>query len=274
MRIAIIIFLAVFVLVQTAFAGDSFTCKEKIQADDFQDIIEEVEEEFSDTEDFAAQFVQKSYFIGLDRSDYSRGEIFFKRPGKMKWNYQAPEEQQFVVDGQNVWFYQPALKQVTVGDFESSFRSDMPVSFLLGLNSIRDRFFIENMCKTENGIKISLKPKQDDGNLKTFELLVKADNYVTLGAQINDFGGNETTIGFSGIQLNRKLAENMFAFNVPKGVDIIDHRGPKREGLSNKVNLKEENMFEPTTREQLKKTENKAKVSNGNATPTPTPQQK
>lgn len=260
MKILVMALFAVFAFVPVAIAGDSFTCKSKIPAGDFQDIIENVEDEFNDTDDFAAQFIQKSYFVGLDRSDYSRGEIFFKRPAKMKWNYQAPEEQQFVVDGQNVWFYQPVLKQVTVGDFESSFRSDMPVSFLLGLNSIRDRFFIENMCRTENGIKISLKPKQDDGNLKTFELLVKADNYVILGAQIDDFGGNETTIGFSAIQLNRKLAENMFVFNVPKGADIIDHRGPKKNGVSNKVNVKEENIFEPLTREQVK-SESKQKAS-------------
>ena len=78
MKLVAIIFLGVFAFTQAAFAGDSFTCKSKVPADDFQKIIQEVEEEFIDTEDFAAQFIQKSYFIGLDRSDYSRGEIFFR----------------------------------------------------------------------------------------------------------------------------------------------------------------------------------------------------
>jgi outer membrane lipoprotein-sorting protein len=36
------------------------------------------------------------------------GDAYFLRPGKMRWDYQAPEKNTFVVDGKYVWFYAPA----------------------------------------------------------------------------------------------------------------------------------------------------------------------
>src|SRR5260370_26954235 len=36
------------------------------------------------------------------------GNVYFRRPGKMRWDYQAPEQNVFLVDGQTAWFYVPA----------------------------------------------------------------------------------------------------------------------------------------------------------------------
>src|SRR5260370_978738 len=36
------------------------------------------------------------------------GTAYFRRPGKMRWEYQAPEKNVFLVDGNTAWFYVPA----------------------------------------------------------------------------------------------------------------------------------------------------------------------
>lgn len=36
------------------------------------------------------------------------GDAYFLKPGKMRWDYQAPEKNTFLVDGKYVWFYSPA----------------------------------------------------------------------------------------------------------------------------------------------------------------------
>src|SRR5260370_10822249 len=36
------------------------------------------------------------------------GNVYFRRPGKMRWDYQAPEQNVFLVDGKTAWFYLPA----------------------------------------------------------------------------------------------------------------------------------------------------------------------
>ncbi len=35
------------------------------------------------------------------------GTAYFRRPGKMRWDYQAPEKNVFLVDGNTAWFTPP-----------------------------------------------------------------------------------------------------------------------------------------------------------------------
>src|SRR5260370_25252197 len=41
------------------------------------------------------------------------GIAYFRRPGKMRWGYQSPEQNLFLVDGKSAWFYVPADHTVT-----------------------------------------------------------------------------------------------------------------------------------------------------------------
>jgi len=41
------------------------------------------------------------------------GTAYFRRPGKMRWEYAAPEKNLFLVDGKTAWFYVPADHSVT-----------------------------------------------------------------------------------------------------------------------------------------------------------------
>src|SRR5256886_14361833 len=35
------------------------------------------------------------------------GTAYFRRPGKMRWEYEVPEKNLFLVDGKTAWFYVP-----------------------------------------------------------------------------------------------------------------------------------------------------------------------
>jgi chaperone LolA len=41
------------------------------------------------------------------------GSAFFRRKGKMRWEYEVPEKNLFLVDGKTAWFYVPADRTVT-----------------------------------------------------------------------------------------------------------------------------------------------------------------
>src|SRR6202158_746963 len=41
------------------------------------------------------------------------GIAYVRRPGKMRWEYEAPEKNLFLVDGKSAWFYVPADHTVT-----------------------------------------------------------------------------------------------------------------------------------------------------------------
>ncbi|MCI0352161.1 MAG: outer membrane lipoprotein carrier protein LolA, partial [Acidobacteriales bacterium] len=60
------------------------------------------------------------------------GTAYFSRPGRMRWEYKAPEEKLFLVDGKNVWFYVPADRTATRAKVKESEDWHTPLALLAG----------------------------------------------------------------------------------------------------------------------------------------------
>lgn len=58
------------------------------------------------------------------------GDAYFLKPGKMRWDYQAPEKNTFLVDGKYVWFYSPADHTATRMPTKRSEDWRTPLAFL------------------------------------------------------------------------------------------------------------------------------------------------
>ena len=204
---------------------NAFVCTKVISTGKQTDeIINKIESAYSKLTSFKANFNQESYFLGLDRREQSNGLIYFIKPGKMHWHYQAPQEQKFISNGTIAWLYQPQMNQVTTMDFKHAFNSEMPVSFLLGIGTLRDTFVVKEACNTSHGIKILLTPKVSDQTIEQMHLLVDAKYFQPIGSRLENIGGNETSILFVNQDLKIQIPLEIFEFSIPKGVDIIDER--------------------------------------------------
>src|SRR5260370_16937344 len=60
------------------------------------------------------------------------GNVYFRRPGKMRWDYQAPEQNVFLVDGKTAWFYVPADHTATRVPAKESADWRTPLALLVG----------------------------------------------------------------------------------------------------------------------------------------------
>src|SRR5438046_2397806 len=60
------------------------------------------------------------------------GIAYFRRPGKMRWEYQSPEKNLFLVDGKSAWFYVPADHTVTRVPAKQSTDWRTPLALLAG----------------------------------------------------------------------------------------------------------------------------------------------
>lgn len=206
-------------------AQNQFSCEIELGPNERTKLLSNVENQYKNFSDLQAQFIQQSYFVGLNQRVVSDGSVLFKKPGMMDWNYERPDKQRFIADGKTLWFYQPDLNQVTVGSFTEAFDSDLPVSFLLGVGRLQENFKLRSACRSSAGVVLNLTAIKADPNLQEFYLLVDKNKYTPLGARIIDIGGNETTIVFHDLSLNVNLKENQFSFEIPKGADVIDNRG-------------------------------------------------
>ncbi len=236
-KILVILFLS-FILVNPVFAAGEFACIDEIGSEQYSSLLNNVSQANKAIKSVKAKFSQESYLLGLDRIEKSSGDVSFEKTAKMRWDYKIPEKQLFVMDGKNVWYYQPSQNQVMVRDLHNSFKSDVPVSFLLGLGDLAEQFTLNNACRTNSGILLNLNAKQNDSSLSRFLLIVRPTDYVTIGAKITDVGGNETSIVLRELILNQPIKTDEFSFNPPKGIDIIDERASNIKPVVPKTDIK------------------------------------
>ena len=69
---------------------------------------------FNDVHTYSARFQQVVLDEGLNTLQESSGSLSIERPGKFRWDYDTPYQQQIVGDGSKVWVYDVELQQVTV----------------------------------------------------------------------------------------------------------------------------------------------------------------
>src|ERR1700720_3070163 len=82
--------------------------------DTASELAQALQRHYDTVKDFSADFVH-AYQGGILRKQVSeRGRVLIKKPGKMRWDYTAPEPKLFVSDGTKIYSYIPQDKQVIV----------------------------------------------------------------------------------------------------------------------------------------------------------------
>lgn len=74
----------------------------------------------------------ESYKDGHGGVSADSGTVYFSRPGRMRWDYESPEQKLFLVDGANVWFYVPADHTVSRAKLSQSSDWRTPIALLAG----------------------------------------------------------------------------------------------------------------------------------------------
>src|SRR5579864_198850 len=82
-------------------------------------LAEALQKKYDAIKDFSADFVHVYQGGVLRKRVTERGHVLIKKPGKMRWEYQAPEPKLFVSDGVRIYSYIPQDKQVIVSTVPS-----------------------------------------------------------------------------------------------------------------------------------------------------------
>ncbi len=64
-----------------------------------EEVAASLQRKYDTIRDFSADFVHTHEGGVLKRKREERGTLLVKKPGKMRWNYKAPDEKVFVSDG-------------------------------------------------------------------------------------------------------------------------------------------------------------------------------
>jgi len=191
-------------------------------------LAEALQRKYDTVKDFSAEFVHTYQGGVLKKQLTERGTVLIKKPGKMRWEYTAPEKKLFVSDGAKIYFYIPADKQVVVSSVPPNAEATTPALFLAGKGRLTSEFtpaFIElpaGLPAGSRALKLVPKSKQPD-----YDWLVLAVDPATLairGLVTIDAQGGTSTFAFTNLKQNVGLAEKQFTFKIPRGVDVADAR--------------------------------------------------
>ena len=186
-----------------------------------------LQQKYDRVQDFTADFVH-SYEGGvLKKKSTERGTVQIKKPGRMRWDYTSPEKKVFVSDGRKVYSYIPADKQVMVSDMPADDHATTAVLFLAGKGNLTRDFSVSYAegDETPDTWVLRLDPRQQQ---RDYDWLVIGIDRKTLQIRTltaADQQGGRSSFAFSNYRENAGLAEKLFEFKIPRGVDVITANG-------------------------------------------------
>ncbi len=185
-------------------------------------IVDRLQKNYDATSDFTADFRQETEVKTLNRALKAWGKLSFKRPGKMLWRYEEPKGQFVLADGRYLYFFQPEQNQIIKSPLKNAFRTDIPLSFLLGIGSLKKDFNAALNKSEETQYVLRLEPKGDAGGFSEIMLAVSKASADILWISVRDASSNLTTIRFSNIRKGVGLKDALFTLQIPNGVDVVE----------------------------------------------------
>ncbi len=187
-----------------------------------QATVDAVQKKYEATRTWKAKFVQKAFIKLMDQVQTTEGEVFIKKPGKMKWLYDAPDPQILISNGDMLWLYVPEENQVNKMPMKNVYSNNTPALFLAGKGKLTESFEVARVTSNSETYQVELAPKDKKMNVKTLTLFADKKSYQILGSSVYDKLGNKTEIKFSQIEVNLDLPDQLFQFHPPRGVEVLD----------------------------------------------------
>ena len=174
---------------------------------------------------FTADFVHTYRGGVLNRQLTKRGRVTIKKPGKMRWEYTAPDRELFVSDGVKMYSYIPADRQVIVSDVPETDSAPTPALFLAGKGNL-SRDFQPSLTELPEGAPsggqaLKLVPKTPQSDYDWLVLVVDPATLAMQGLSYGDPQGGTSSFVFSNLKENPGIADKEFDFKPPRGVDVV-----------------------------------------------------
>lgn len=181
--------------------------------------------------DFSADFTH-TYEGGLLRTALvEHGTVLVKKPGRMRWNYEEPEQKLYVSDGERLYFYLPEDRQVIIGRLPDTNEATMPALFLAGAGDFAADFTAAYDAVADappNSHVLRLTPTKSERNFEFLTLVIDTRSLAIRRLVAYDLQGGISTFFFSNLQENVGLSDRPFTFEIPRGTDVIDSTQSER----------------------------------------------
>ena len=191
-----------------------------------KDLLRLIQKQYQSIRSFSGRFIQTSHRADTETGPKkAEGLVSYKRPGKMHWLYEAPEEQLLVTNGQTMWLYDPLLENVTVQKLQK-ITEGTALTFLLGLGNLQADFIHRGISKIllsgQEGLIVELEPRKSTANLAFIQLNVHPETYNLQTIALMDQQDNYRTIQLINMKYNLEIEDKFFEFTFTNDMEVIE----------------------------------------------------
>jgi outer membrane lipoprotein carrier protein len=199
-------------------------------------LVDRVQAFYEKTADFTAGFEQRYAYTASKRTQTSTGQVTFKKPAMMRWEYEKPSKKTFVLAGPKIYAHDPEAKLLTVAAVGTN-QLSASVTFLWGQGKLADEFAIvaKPCASLDGGACVSqvleMTPLKPDPRFKRILLEVDPASAQVLKSTVIDPDGSQNAISFLQLKTNTGVDAASFKLNVPPDTQVQDFTAAAKAAL-------------------------------------------
>ncbi|MGC6407805.1 outer membrane lipoprotein chaperone LolA [Bisgaard Taxon 45] len=181
------------------------------------DATSELQQRLSKVNVLSADYAQTVSSADGKNVQQGSGTLKIKRPNLFRMDNISPQESQIISDGKTLWFYDPFVAQVTANWVKEAVNNTPFVLLTSDDTSHWAQYSVEQKADT-----FTLKPKAKQSNIKQFDIRIDSEGVLRNFSTIEKDG--QTNLYILRHITNQPLADSLFKFTLPKGVELDDQR--------------------------------------------------
>ena len=192
---------------------------------DINKLLSSVESRYNRTKTLQVQFSEayrSSGVAGPTRTFRNEtGQLYLRKPGRMRWEYTQPAGKLFLSDGKNVYLYLPSSNRAEKLKLKESEDMRAPLAFLLGKLDFKRDFISFDVKDTPAGTLVKAYPASQRLPYKQVEFTVGPDSAIRR-LVVTGQDSSLLDFTFTNEQVNPKLDDKLFQFTLPAGAQLVD----------------------------------------------------
>jgi len=182
--------------------------------------IDELDDLLKDIDTMSAEVVQLIMESDGGVLEESEIQMHLKKPDGFYWETIDPFPELIVTNGVVLWNYQPDLEQVVIEDWDNN-DSELAAQLLNGrTDNIAEEYTVELFAESGSA-NFELTPVALDSVYEQITISFIASNLDMI--HLDNKNGEQTVWQFRNIEKNHSLADSLFEFVPPAGIDVIEN---------------------------------------------------
>lgn len=188
------------------------------------EVVRRLENRLKSITTLRADFRQFYYSTSSPEPMRGQGQVFIRRPNRMRWEYSSPEKQIFLLKDNNFWLYFPEDKQLIKNAAQSEVLESEVLGLLSGNFSLSERYRVEfNSFPSDrkNVYQLRLQPLEE-GQFSYILLEIDRQNWLITKAVFFEPDGSKLEYHFSRLVTGRSIPDEIFDLRIPPDCEIIE----------------------------------------------------